>query len=360
MATIQKRTGKDGTTSYRVLVRLKGHPTQRATFQRKMDAKRWAQQTEAAIREGRYFHRVEARKHTLADLVDRYVRDVLPTKPKSAAKQSGQLAWWKAELGPFLLSDVTPARLAEARDKLAGEETSQGNRRAPATVVRYLAALSHALTVAVKEWGWLDSNPMAKVRKPREPRGRVRYLSDEERDRLLRACADSRNPYLYPVVVLALSTGMRKGEVMGLRWRDVDLERGRVVLHETKNGERRVVPLVGKAREVMREHAKVRAMDTDLLFPGRRPRNGGARKPMNLRKPWVDALEAAGIEDFRFHDLRHSAASYLAMNGATPSEIAAVLGHKTLQMVKRYAHLSDAHTATVVESMNARIFGGGE
>ncbi|MGM0578959.1 MAG: tyrosine-type recombinase/integrase [Myxococcota bacterium] len=360
MATIQERTSSDGSKSYRVLVRLKGHPTQQATFQRKTDAKRWAQQTEAAIREGRFFDKVEARKHTLADLIDRYVRDVLPMKPKTGPKQRRQLQWWKQELGAFVLADVTPARLAEARDKLSREPTRQSDRRAPATVVRYLAALSHAFTIAVKEWGWLDSNPMLKVRKPKEPRGRVRFLEDDERDRLLEACRASDNAHLYPVVVLALSTGMRKGEILGLRWRDVDLERGRIVLHETKNGERRVVPLAGKPREVIREHAKVRALDTDLVFPGRHPRGGGPPKLATIRGPWLKAMEAAAVDDFRFHDLRHSAASYLAMNGATPSEIAAVLGHKTLQMVKRYAHLSDAHTATVVESMNARIFGGGE
>jgi integrase len=204
---------------------------------------------------------------------------------------------------------------------------------------------------------------MRKVTKPKEPRGRVRFLCEDttspdgktlegERTRMLRACQGSSNPYLYPVVVLALSTGMRQGEIMGLKWDDVDLHQGRITLHETKNGERRVVPLVGKALELLKEHGKVRRIDTPLVFPGRVK----ATKPIDLRAPWVAALKEAGIEDFRFHDLRHSTASYLAMNGASLAEIAEVLGHKTLQMVKRYAHLSEAHTAGVVASMNARIF----
>lgn len=139
---------------------------------------------------------------------------------------------------------------------------------------------------------------------------------------------------------------------MSLTWEDVDLHQGRATLHETKNGERRVVPLSGKALELLKAHAKVRRLNTSLLFPGKNP-----QKPMDLRTPWESALKKAGIEDFRFHDLRHSAASYLAMNGASLAEIAEVLGHKTLQMVKRYAHLSEAHSAGVMERMNARIFG---
>ena len=235
--------------------------------------------------------------------------------------------------------------------------------RGPATIVRYLAVLSHVFGVAVKEWGWLEDNPLAKVRKPKEPRGRVRFLSDDERERLLAEC--KRNPDLYAAVVLALSTGGRRMEILGLRWSQVDLIRRVAVLHETKNGERRVLPLTGPALELLRERSRVRRVDTDLVFPGRvKPRRSSDHKtlsepkPIDLRTPFATALRRAGIQDFRWHDLRHSAASYLAMNGASLAEIAEVLGHKTLQMVRRYAHLSEAHTAGVLERMNAKIFGG--
>lgn len=100
--------------------------------------------------------------------------------------------------------------------------------------------------------------------------------------------------------------------------------------------------------------AKVRRIGTDLLFPGRNP-----KKPVDLKKPWTTAVRKAKLMDFRFHDLRHSAASYLAMNGASTIEIAAVLGHKTLQMVKRYSHLANSHTSSVVTAMNEKIFGVG-
>ncbi|MBP6733930.1 MAG: site-specific integrase [Chromatiaceae bacterium] len=349
MAAITLRTAKDGAKSYRVEVRLKGHPAQRATFDRLTDARKWAQATEAAIREGRHFKTTEAKRHTLAELVDRYAREVLPAK-KDGHHQGRQLAWWQDELGAYALADVTPSLIVEARDRLAAQITTKGTATGPATVVRYLAVLSHAFTVAIKEWGWVEANPLVKVTKPKEPRGRMRFLSDDERERLLAACRASASPDLYPAVILALSTGARQQEVMGLRWPQVDLGRKVATLLDTKNGEVRVLPLAGLALALLRERSKVRRLGTDLVFPGRRhPTN-----PIDLRTPFETALKAAGIADFHWHDLRHTAASYLAMNGASLAEIAEVLGHKTLSMVKRYAHLSEAHTAAVVERMNAR------
>ena len=351
MATFDKHTANDGKVTFRVRIRLKGRPVQTATFERLTDARRWAQQTEAAIREGRYFKTREAQRHTLAELIDRYVADVLPQK-RDTRNPARYLHWWREQLGAYPLADLTPPLLAEYRDKLAGGHPG-AVPRSPATVVRYLAALSHCLSVAAKEYQWLESSPMAKVSKPSEPRGRVRFLSNEERAALLSACEQSSNPYLLPVVVLALSTGMRAGEIMNLEWRDVDLTRGWLTLRETKNGDMRGVPLTGKALELVKEHARTRRrLDTPLLFPGKTP-----GKPVDLRAPWNAAVKRAGLVDFRFHDLRHSAASYLAMNGASLNEIAAVLGHKTLAMVQRYAHLSESHKAGVVERMNAAIFG---
>ncbi len=351
MASIEKRTTQDGIT-YRVKIRLKGYPVQTASFDRLTDAKKWEASTESAIREGRHFKTVEAKKHTFAEMLDRYIKDVLPTKPKQAQKQTQQLEWWKSEIGSFLLSDITPALIVECRDRLSSGITRRGTQRSPATVVRYMAALSHAFTIAVNEWQWLEDSPIKKVKKPTESRGRVRFLNDAERARLLNACQESSNEWLYMCVILALSTGMRQGELMGLKWSDVNLKDGFVILHETKNGERRRVPLVGHGLTLLVEHSKIRRLDTELLFPGKNP-----EKPIDLRRPFNDALKLAEITDFHWHDLRHCTASYLAMNGASLAEIAEVLGHKTLQMVKRYAHLSDGHVSSVVESMNEKVFG---
>jgi hypothetical protein len=174
MANIEHRNG-----TYRVKVRLKGHPTQNATFQTLKDAKRWATSTEAAIREKRYFPTTEAKRHTLADLIDRYIQDVLPHKSRSSVyMQTLQLGYWCQHLGHYNLSDLTPSLIAEHRDILA-------KTRKSSTVRRYLAALSHTFTIAIREYQWINENPCQKIRKPPEPRGRVRYLSDDERRELL-------------------------------------------------------------------------------------------------------------------------------------------------------------------------------
>lgn len=360
MATIEKRTAIDGSINYRVRVRLKGFPAQTASFNRLTDAKKWVQQTESAIREGRNFKTNESKKHTLEKAITRYIQFVLPSKrPNTQKDQKQQLAWWSNNIGHLCLADVTPAIIADLRDKLTREEipcddgTTETIIRSSATVNRYLAALSHLFSVAVKEWGWTHENPILKVTRMKEPRGRVRFLSDDERARLLDACKQSDNHYLYTIVVLALSTGARKMEILGLKWHDVDLIRGVITLHETKNGEIRTLPLTSLALSLMKEHAKIRKLNCDYVFPSKTH-----NKPIEIKKPWEAALKKAGIENYCFHSNRHSCASYLAMNGASLAEIAEILGHKTLQMVKRYAHLSDAHTSKVVARMNEKIFGG--
>lgn len=355
MANIQERKSKDGKITYRVQVRLKGYPAQTATFLRKTDARRWVQQVETAIREGRHFKTAESKRHTLGELIDRYIKTVVPIKKQHGIAQTAQLQWWKQELGSFLLSDITPALIAEKRDKLLQGITYRNTKRSSSTVVRYMAALSHAFTIACKEWGWIEDSPLRKVSKPSEPRGRVRFLSNLERTNLLHACQQSSHPYLFTIVVLAISTGMRYSEIMNLTWSVVDFDKKRITLHETKNGERRVVPLAGLALELLKDHENHRRIDTLLIFPAQKGQN--PQKPTILRSAWIRVLEQANIRDFKFHDLRHSCASYLAMNGASLAEIAEVLGHKTLQMVKRYAHLSEEHTASVIESMNEKIFG---
>ena len=364
MASIIKRTAQDGTISYRVQIRIKGFPSQSATFSRLTDAKRWEIETEVAIHDGKYFKTAEAKKHSFAEMIDRYVKEVLPLKPRSIKLQKVHFDWWKAQLGDYMLTDVTSSLISEYRAKLTnetfrtvtvitnGKKVKTPIKRMPATINRYMAALSHVFTIAVKEWEWMEDNPMRRITKFREPRGRVRFLSDEERHKLMEVCRESSNPLLHLAVVLALSTGARKMEILSLRWENIDFKRKVITLHQTKNGERRLLPLAGYGLELLEEHATREHKAKDFVFP-----NKFGTAPVELKKCWETALRKAEIEDFRFHDLRHSAESYLAMNGASSGEIAEVLGHKTLSMVKRYAHLSEAHTAGIVSRMNAAIFG---
>jgi integrase len=353
MAQIQERLKSDGSKSYRVRIRIHGHPPATATFDRMTDAKRWATQTEAAIREGRYFKNVQSRKRTLSEAIDKYIDEhLLPSGQPSTTNRLAYLRTWKELLGEHALSAVTPALLSETRNKHIMNRTNQFGRKINQTTAnRYTQALGHVFTIALKEWEWVQDNPVSKLRKFKESRGRVRFLSDDERERLLSACQQSTNPHLYLIVVLALSTGARKNEIVGMEWKDVDLDRERVTLHHTKNGERRTLHIKGTALELLKKHACQRNPEIPFVFP-----SATKKKPIEITTAWETARERAEIEDFRFHDLRHSAASYLAMNGATIQEIAEVLGHKTLQMVKRYAHLAETHTAKVVERMNQRVF----
>ena len=350
MASIERREGSNGKIHYRAKVRLKGFPPQSATFKRRTDAKNWVQDTESAIRNRRHFKTSEAKKRTLAELLDKYEAQVLPEK-RSQRTQKQMLNWWRKELGHCTLANVTPAIIADHRDALLNGKTHRDTNRAPSTVVRYLALLSHAFSMAVKEWGWIETNPVLKVSKPKEPRARIRFLSKPERQALLASAEGSTNEYLYPVVILALTTGMRRGEIMALTWPDVSFADNSIIIHETKNNERRRVPLIEPAKSRLKTLSRVRRLDTQLLFPSR----ANPHKPIDLKRPWENAVKASGIEGFRFHDLRHTAASYLAMTGASPLEIAEVLGHKTLQMVKRYAHLSNSHTEQVMNAMSEKF-----
>jgi integrase len=355
MPTVQRRVSANGKVSYRTSVRLKGHKTKTATFLKRADAVTWGQETETRIKQSKYFpdRLIESERYSLGDLLDRYKSEVLPRKRD--LKQTGQLGWWKAQLGNYKLKDLTPSLIASLRDKLTkGKSERTGRNRTSATVNRYLALLSHACTIAIKEWQWMAVNPVVQISKPREAQGRTRFLSDEERERLLVTCSSSESTHLFPIVTLALSTGMRQGEILGLSWENIDLQNRRITLLRTKNGERRVVPLVGKAYELIKDlYLKLEPEDHDLVFPS--PNN--LKQPISIRTAWETATRRAKIKNFRFHDLRHSTASYLAMNGASLLEIADILGHKTLQMVKRYSHLSEDHKADVLERMNKKMFG---
>lgn len=352
MGTIREYKKSDGTSSFHAEVRLRGYPPQRGSFRNKTLAKKWIQDTESSIRDGRHFRTAESKKHSLGELVDRFIDQWLPRNPNNLAKKTALLTWWKNELGHTLLADLSPALIAEARDKLLSETTARKSIRSPSTVNRYLAALSKALTIAMKEWGWIDDSPMRKVTKLPEAKGRDRLLTLEEKDRLLIACRASSNPYLYPIVSLALLTGMRYGEITGLRWEDIDFLNKAITLHSTKNGEKRVLPLTEAVEKILNT-LKRSPHQIGRIFSPRKYHN--KTQKVDIRAAFKKALEHANIKGFTFHMLRHAAASYLAMGGATQGELMAILGHKTPTMTKRYAHYSQKHVANVMERMQANL-----
>lgn len=349
---IEKRITKDGKVTYRVRLRQRGRGDRSATHARLADARAWEARMRVAAPASGEPRWPNGQSPAMSEVFDRYL-NLLPTLGlKDERNRRRHVHWWRQEFNGLRLGELAPARIALARDKLlttpipARRRQAMPRTLAPATVVRHLAALSHVLSVATDDWGWLESNPMRKVRKPRQPRGRVRYLSDPERTQLLQACRESTSEALLPVVILALATGMRKGEILSLRWWQVDLERGLVTLEHTKNGERRQLPLVGPALAAIVDLAGEHPQPPDLVFPGE-----VRGRPRDITKAWTTAVKKAGLADFRFHDLRHTTASYLAMRGASLLQIGEVLGHKSPQMTRRYAHLSIEHTREVLAGM---------
>lgn len=350
MAHIEKRITGSGKTTYRAKVTVSGYPTKTATFGKLSEAKDWARDIESDMRAGRYGADMIARRKTVRDMIERYLKSVLTTKTDNAgtiAAQRRQLEWWAARLNDAKLINLTPFLINDCKDELLSGGRAQ---RSPATVNRYLAALNHVINTAIKEWGWLSSNPISKISKPSEPRGRARYLTDAELVKLLEACKQETRKPLYVIVLFALCTGARKGEILGLRRKDVDVVRRVAVAYDTKNGDNRQLYLCEYLCQQLADHM-VKRSHSRLLFS---TRQGGK---IIIEKEWRQALKRAGVEDFRFHDLRHTSASYLAMNGASPSDIAEALGHKSYDMVKRYSHLSTTHVGNVVRGMNDKIIG---
>ena len=349
MGSIRKLTKKDGTDVFHAEVRLRGHKKERQSFRTKTQAKEWIQDTEAAIRDGRYKGLSAARKHTVGELIDRFIKQCIPAHPIYYPKKVQLLTRWKDELGALLLRDLSPSSIAEVRDKLLTETTSKNTLRSPSTVNRYMAIFSKALSVASKEWEWMDNNPMQKVRKLKESRGRDRCLSFTEKESLLKACRASTNPYLYHIVNVALLTGMRYGEIVNLKWGDICFDNRHATLQETKNGDCRVIPLTDEIIQVLHTCPTYGDLPEELVFKSRRllPTKYG----ISIRKSFASALKEAGINNFVFHLLRHTAASDLANEGATEGDLQEIFGWKTKRMASVYCHRSLERKRSLLEKL---------
>jgi integrase len=229
MASIQRLVSpRTGEVTYRAQVRVKGKPAVGKTFPNRREAREWAGSLEAAIRENRYFPHTRASRTMFADVARRYRERVIVDMPaKNQVTRKQQLQWWENRFAGVAIAEITPDRVAEARDELALETFGRGReritkdgtvtaprrfKRSPATVNRYLEVLGHLFTIAVREWRLVDRNPVRDVAKKKEPRGRIHFLSDAEREALLAACADADWPWLRPLVMLAITTGARRGE----------------------------------------------------------------------------------------------------------------------------------------------------
>lgn len=273
MPTIEKRTTTCGNVTYRAKVRVKGYPPQQATFDRKTDADRWAQRTEADLRDDKYFPSVKAKKYTVADLIDAHLKNLKTTNPRRHSEVEPLLAWWKSEVGFIMLSHFKSAAVLEGQQKLMRRERqrkdAQGNtcQLSPATVNRYLVALHTAVKFGVHPLGWISTNPVHGINKLKEAAGRTRFLSDDEVKRLLKACRASKNPHLFAVVLIGISTGARRSEIQCIKWSDINNDGTLATLPKTKNGKIRALPLQGVVAEIVKKMRDGKSEADIYLFP---------------------------------------------------------------------------------------------
>jgi integrase len=320
MASFRKR----GELQWQARIARKGFPPQVKTFNSKAEAEAWAATVESAMARGIFINSAESERTTLREAFERYGREITVQK-KSAAQENSRIKIILAHpLALRSLSSLRSSDVASYRDlrlKTVGAQT----------VVHDLNLISNLFNIARKEWGMENlSNPVELVKKPKLPNGRNRRLVGDEETRLLRAAGASKSAALKPLILVALETAMRLGEMLSLTWGNINLEKGVASLTDTKNGESRQVPLSSTAIEILA--GLPRNTESDRVF-------WAWTAIDSVKGLWRRVCDKSGVDDFHFHDLRHEATSRLFERGFNPMEVASITGHKTLQMLKRYTHL---------------------
>jgi integrase len=316
MATLRKRLDK-----WQVQVRRTGSQNLSKTFIKKSDAHSWGIRMEAEVEN--FSFAPDARqleKSRLSDLINRYLNEYVPAKKGASAEAFVLKALLRHKIAQVTLSTLSPKHFSEYRD----ERLTQVK---PGTVIRQFVIIQHMLKIARIEWGLpLPNNPVEMIQKPLAGRPRKRRLEQGELETLHDAVTGSRAPYLWPLVELAIETGMRRGEMLKAEWCDLDLQARKLTLYDTKNGEDRTIPLTLRATEVLSNLPRT----DDRIFPV---------TPVAVRHSWERLRKRAGIEDLHFHDLRHEAISRFFEMGLSVPEVALISGHKDFRMLARYTHL---------------------
>ena len=315
MAAYRKRNNK-----WNVQIRKSEYPLISKTFAHKRDAQNWAVATERQIQLGEYMPEGACKLETLWGLLEKYKIEVSIRKRGADVEVSRISKMLKHPLASVPLHKLSSIHVTDYRD-------SRLKVVSGTTVKKELQIISHSLEIGRKEWGINKKNVVLDVTKPREPRGRERRLEGDEERRLLEALSNSDNYWIRPLVELAIETGMRRGELLLLTWQNIDVKRRTALLPITKNGDSRTIPLSSKSIRILNylpRHMSGR------LFP---------ISSEALRGVWRRTTNKLGIEDLRFHDLRHEATSRFFEKGLNVMEVAAITGHKDLRMLQRYTHL---------------------
>jgi integrase len=287
------------------------------------------------IIENKFFDIKKHKKIKFDDFANDYIEVYSKHNKKDWKKDLTRLRPLKPFFAGKYLYMIKPLEVEQYKAKRIKEVS-------PATVNRELACLKHMFTMAI-QWEKAEANPVKKVKLFRENNQRVRYLETEEAERLIKNCQD----YTRRIVEIALNTGMRKGEILGLKWKDIDFRRGIIYLLNTKNSERREVPINSIVKQALISQPKHK--DSPYVFC-----NKNGKPYRDIRKSFVAALNKSDIISFRFHDLRHTFASHLVMSGVDLNTVRELLGHKSLRMTLRYSHLSPAHKQRAVEVLGRK------
>ena len=323
MASLRARPGPNGRRVWQVRIKKRGYPELAKTFDLKTEATAWAKQIESEMDRGIFMSRAEAESTSLAELLDRYQREITVQKRGAAMERSHLRMIGQDPVAHGFISGITGKEL-----------TAYKNRRlkvvSASTVNRELNILSHVFTVAAHEWHihLASGNPVRLLSRPRVNDKRDRRLVGDEEKRLLAAAETYGDAgEIGFIIIWAIETAMRRGEIAAMRWEHLDRKDRVLLIPETKNGTPRQVPL------------STRALTTLDTLPRRIDGRVFAIHAASISRGFAETCKAAGIEGLTFHDLRHEATSRLFEKGLNPMEVAAITGHKTLQMLKRYTHL---------------------
>lgn len=330
MATFRQRVG-----GWQARIRRRGYPDLTKTFLTRQDAEKWARAVEREQDTGAFIHRGEAERTTLAELLTRYGKEVSPSH-KGYREELWKIGViLRDKIACYSLVALTPRILADYRDRrLKLVSTS--------TVRHEINLISVAFNTAAREWGIAVSNPVRQIKKPGNGKARTRRITPDEVEAII---SHSKCRELPDFLRLALVTGMRRGEILGLRWRDIDFTKRTASLLDTKNGEDRVVPLSTAALTVLA--GMPRRIDGKLFSMIRTSYSRALRNAVRrARRTYEDACVEVGripdpayLVDIHLHDARHEAVSSFFERGLNMVEVAAISGHKTLAMLKRYTHL---------------------
>jgi len=341
MASFQKRSG-----AWRATVKRKGFDRITGTFDTKGEAEVWARSIENEMDRGVFVSRKESENTTLSEALDRYEREVTSGQKGSVRYASLIRILKRSPLATRSLASIQGKDVAEYRDYRLKTVSSQ-------TVLHELSIISRLFNTAIKEWGMAGLvNPVMQIRKPERPPGRDRRLLPGELDRILSA---SESPVLSDVVRFAVETGMRRAEIAGMTWEMVDLKKRTVTLLVTKNGDKRIVPLSSEAVRIFsglprRIDGKVWGMEPDSITQAFNRAVTRARAVYEKEFEGTNgAQDPSFLTDLTFHDLRHEATSRFFEKGLNPMQVAAITGHKTLQMLKRYTHLKAEDLAEMLK-----------